>query len=198
MLRQIFASMHSAYMYSFDVCILFSLFSLSFICTKVPPISTVNSITIKSENISSGSSASSTQQKSNTDSNGNIQINGFDSAYYSPPKSTTTKTTTVSASPSSRHTNGNSIFNIQHPYSLGIATCRFFLPAFLLLLLFNTFFFKIVWFRLCRYIAIAIDSHNTDNYISSQHTISYQNYQFRSFCARYHFWLQPHHPNFME
>lgn len=144
MLRQIFASMHSAFMYSFDVCefffhlSFFLSFLLSFICTKVPPISTVNSITIKSENISSGSSASSTQQKSNTDSNGNIQINGFDTAYYSPPKSTTTKTTTVSASPSSRHTNGNSIFNIQSPYSL-MACMPLFLPAFLLLL-FNNFF----------------------------------------------------------
>lgn len=79
---------------------------------KVPPISTVNNITIKSENISSGSSVSSQQfQKNCIDNNGSSyssgnQINGFDSPYYSPPKSTTTKTT-VSASPKSQPNNGN-------------------------------------------------------------------------------------------
>lgn len=84
-----------------------------FCSLQVPPISTANSITIKSENISSGSSASSTQQKSNIDSNTNIQINAFDSPYYSPSKSTTTTTTkkNVTASPSSRHTSGKIAFS---------------------------------------------------------------------------------------
>lgn len=176
-------------------CVCFFFFSCHSFATKVPPISTVNNITIKSENISSGSSASSSaQQKSNIDSNTNIQINGFDSPYYSPPKSTTTKTIVTASSPSSRHTNGNSNFNWN-------------LRNFILLLLFYSFDLNIflgvfskknsivVTFR---YITIAIDSHDTDNYISNQHGISYQNNQRHPFRARYHFWLQSYHPNFME
>ncbi|XP_031635992.1 protein winged eye isoform X3 [Contarinia nasturtii] len=81
---------------------------------QVPPITTANSITIKSENISSGSSVSSQHlQKTSTDSRTNNQIDGFSSPYYSPPKSTTTKTT-VSTSPSSRLSNGGTPLPITH------------------------------------------------------------------------------------
>ncbi|XP_055326828.1 protein winged eye isoform X6 [Sitodiplosis mosellana] len=88
---------------------------------QVPPITTTNSITIKSENISSGSSVSSQQylQKTSTDSNN--QINGFSCPYYSPPKSTTTKTT-VSTSPSSRLTNGTTSLPITHTTTSAAST----------------------------------------------------------------------------
>lgn len=154
--------------------------------SQVPPITTANSITIKSENISSGSSVSSQQQqhhlqKTSTDSNN--QINGFSSPYYSPPKSTTTKTT-VSTSPSSRLSNGKT-----HTF--------FFLIRFKLTLSHLqkiTFFSSKNCFK-CRCNVIAYNSYND---ISRKHIISYQNNKHNSFSTRHNFWLQSNHPNFME